>query len=161
MTPSEYASMVVAPTVREYLAAMGDQRRAYLACIAVYHLTDYVAKAEGTGDRAASDVRAKLRGACENSFDVVQGICNGSKHCGTKPGVRHAFSPGEESTVPPSAYGMSGGYGHGRYGGLPGLMVEHNGHRMLVDVCVTAVLETFERLFPQHFSAMKVPTPEA
>jgi hypothetical protein len=159
MTPGEYALTIVMPTVSEFIAERGDRRRAYLACIAVYHLTDYVAKAEGIGERAANDVRAKLRGACENAFDVVQGICNGSKHCGTKPDVHHPFSPGTEGTVPPSAYGVSGGYGHGRYGGLPGLTVEHKGHQMLVDVCVIVVLETFGRLFPRHFSGVKMSTP--
>jgi hypothetical protein len=148
MTPSEYASIVVVPTVREYLSAMGDQRRAYLACIATYHLTDYLAKAINTNPNVVIE---NMRGVCANSFNVVQGICHGSKHCGRTGGI-YKFQPGAEEVIAPAGYG-SGGYGHFRYGGAPGLVVEHNNQRMLVDFCLRAVLDSFGRLYPGHLAA--------
>jgi hypothetical protein len=56
---------------------MGDRRRAYLACIATYHVRDYLARAEDVKTKA---IDALMRGVCANSFDIVEGICNGSKH---------------------------------------------------------------------------------
>jgi hypothetical protein len=55
MTPSEYVSIIVAPTVREYLTAMGDQRRGYLACVVTFHITDWLAKAKGVSNKAVID----------------------------------------------------------------------------------------------------------
>jgi hypothetical protein len=147
MAPSEYASIVVLPTVNEFLEMPGDQRRAYLACVASYHLTDYLAKAEGASKKT---IIKGMRGVCANSFDVVQGICNGSKHCGADAGV-YRFRPGSEEIIPSAGYG-TGFYGHTRYGGAPGLLVEHNGERLLVDFCLRAVLETFGRLYPEHLA---------
>jgi hypothetical protein len=71
MTPSEYVSIIVAPTVREYLEAMGDQRRGYLACVVTFHVTDWLAKAEGNPNKAIIDC---IRSTCASAFDVVEGI---------------------------------------------------------------------------------------
>jgi hypothetical protein len=78
MVPSEYVSEIVLPTVDEYLAATGNLRRAILACVVTYHVRDYLAEA-GICSRTEVDRRIKaLCGAF--SFDVVEGVCNGSKH---------------------------------------------------------------------------------
>jgi hypothetical protein len=146
VTPKEYAIEVVMPTVQEYIRHRNDRRLAYLSCIAAYHLTDYVATAEGT---SKSDVCQKIRAICANAFDVVQGICHGSKHSRATTAA-FKFEAGSERPVPPFAYGV-GAYGHGRYGGVGGHEVDHNGHTMFVDVCLTVVLATFKREYPQHF----------
>ena len=138
MLPSEYMSEIVLPTVDEHLKAMGDRRLAYLACIATYHVRDYLSRA-GAGDTGA--IVAQMRGVCANSFDVVEGICNGSKHCGNSRDD-FLFAPGAEQVIPVFAFGVPGsGWGVSRWD-VPGLLVEHKGHRMFVDHCVCAVLST-------------------
>lgn len=151
MTPGEYASIVVVPTVKEFLEAPGDQRRAYLACIVCYHLTDYLAKADGT---TSEKIIESMRSVCANSFNVVQGICHGSKHCGRDTGV-YRYQPGSEEIIPSAGYG-TGFYGHFRYGGTPGLVVEHSDASLLVDFCLRAVLETFGRLYPQQLAGVNL-----
>jgi hypothetical protein len=87
-------------------------------------------------------------------------ICNGSKHCGRDRGnFRHA--PGSEIDIPPISYGGPGGYGYSRYGGLPGLMVEHNQARFLVDDCLRYVLWAFEHSYPQHFAGVSLDPTDA
>jgi hypothetical protein len=142
-------SSIVLPTVDEYLAATDDQRRAYLACITTYHVRDYLARAEGVKKTIISE---SMRSVCANSFDVVEGICNGSKHCGnTHDDFR--FAPGAEQVIPSTGYGV-GGYGVGRYSGVPGLVVEHNGLGVLVDVGLCDVLSVYGQLYPAHFASI-------
>ena len=149
MLPAAYMSSIVLPTVDEYLVAMGDQRRAYLACIATYHVRDYLARAEGIKEAKISQ---SMRSVCANSFDVVEGICNGSKHSGNTYDD-FLFAPGAEQVIPPTGYGV-GGYSVGRYGGAPGLVVQHKGHRMLVDFGLCAVLSGYGQLYPAHFASI-------
>ena len=96
MTPHEYATAIVVPTVREFLMERGDLRRAFLACVATYHLVDYLAHAhaasnsskaasEKAKNEAAHEIRSAVRAVCALSFDVVQGICNGTKHADLIP----------------------------------------------------------------------------
>ena len=146
MSPSEYASHIVLPTVREFLSVLDDTRRAYLACIATFHLVDYVARAENV---KASQIAKNMQKESGDDFDIVEGICNGSKHCGRDWGeYRHL--PGSETALGPISYG-SGFYGKGRYGGLPGLLVQHRGKDFLIDECLRKVLATFERVYSKHF----------
>ena len=99
MLPAEYMSQVVLPTVDEFLAATGGRRLAYLACIATYHVRDYLARAEAV---SLGEIERKMRGAPANSFysfDVIEGICNGSKHCGNDRDD-FPFAPGAEQAIP-------------------------------------------------------------
>jgi len=145
MLPAEYVSEIVLPTVNEYLAAMGDRRRGYLACIASYHVRDYLHRAEGVGKL---EIDRRMREKCAISFDVVEGISNGSKHCGNDRGD-FRFAPGAEEVVLPFAFDVGGGFDHSRWD-VPGLVVEHDGHRLLVDFCLCSVLWSFGALFPLH-----------
>ncbi len=148
MTPTEFMDEVVLPTAREFMAARGDRRRAYLACIAAFHLCDYVSRANGV---KLDVVRPAIRSLCQLSFDVVEGVCNGSKHCGRTRGTfRH--EPGSEHDVPSFGWGQ-GGYGHGRWGGLPGLEVELDGQRLLVDACLQAFIAGIAEAYPAHFKS--------
>ena len=143
MTPRDYAETVVLPTVREFLAERGDLRRAILSCVTSYHLIDHLAHAQRsahTGKRAskkereaeAEKIRDKLRSVCASSFEVVQGICNGTKHADLVP-MQH---------VPVFAFDVSGaGWDQGRWD-VPGLQVEHNGEKLFIDWCLQALLLT-------------------
>jgi hypothetical protein len=158
MLPAEYMSQIVLPTVDEYLAATGDRRRAYLACIATYHVRDYLTRAEGAVskheiERSNREIERKMRGACAHSFDVVEGICNGSKHCGNSRDD-FLFAPGAEEAVPVFAFDVPGsGWGVSRWD-MPGLLVEHNGHRVFVDYSVCAALSAYGQIFPQRFASI-------
>jgi hypothetical protein len=56
-----------------------------------------------------SEIDRRLRGMCAISFDVVEGISNGSKHCGNDRGD-FRFDPGAEQVIPATGYGVGGGY---------------------------------------------------
>ncbi len=70
MTPAEYASVIVLPTVREQLADKLDIRKGMLSCILTFHIADYVAHAEGYPN--ASRVCERMRTRCRNEFDILQ-----------------------------------------------------------------------------------------
>jgi hypothetical protein len=149
MSPQEYFSIVVAPTVAEFFAAPGDQRRGYLPCGVTYHLVDYLAKAEGVSN---TDVCQAMRAECADAFDVVQGICHGVKHAGRDTGS-FRFDPGSEQFVPPFAFDTPGaGFDQGRWDN-PGIAVDHNENRLYVDASLRAVLKTLAQLYPQHIPA--------
>ena len=143
MTPHDYAESVVLPTVREFLAERGNLRRAILTCVTTYHLIDYLALAlcPATSSKSAArkareaeadQIRDKLRSICAPALEIVQGICNGTKHA----------DPVSTQAVPPFAFGVAGaGWGQGRWE-YAGLQVEHDGQKMFVDGCVQAVLLT-------------------
>ena len=158
MNPAEFADVVVIPTVREHLAARGDRRLAYLACIATYSLVEYVTRAEaGAGaseaalNKARCNVGKAIRAVCAPAYEVVQGICNGTKHAGSDRG-QFPFTPGSERHIPKAVWGKTF-WGHARWG-VPGLSVEHEGRRMFIDRCVQALLHTFVMCYPQHFDAV-------
>ena len=106
------------------------------------------------GPRASKEAKISqsMRSVCANSFDVVEGIRNGSKHSGNTYDD-FLFAPGAEQVIPPTGYGV-GGYSVGGYGGAPGLVVQHKGHRMLVDFGLCAVLSGYGQLYPAHFASI-------
>jgi hypothetical protein len=135
MNSYTFASDIVVPTVKEALADRGDRRRAYIASIVTYCLVDYIAAEIG---RSKTEVRGKIQGVCKPAFDVVRGVCNGTKHAGSTRGYR--FNPGEERTVPVFVFDTPGvGWGHGRLN-VPGLSVENNSEQLFLDTCCQVVL---------------------
>ena len=150
MLPSEYVSEIVIPTVDEFLAATGDLRRAILACVVTHHVRDYLAEA---GICSKTEVDLRIKALCAFSFDVVEGVCNGSKHVrNTKHGA-FKFTPGDEKTIPVAAWDVSGGWDMARWD-IPGLEVEHQGQRGFIDFCLCAVLGALGRAFPAEFSGV-------
>ena len=149
VTPAEFMDEVALPTAREFMAERGDRRRAYLACIAAFHLCDYVSRADGV---KLDVVRPTIRSLCQPSFDVVEGVCNGSKHCGRTRGTfRH--EPGGERDVPAFAFDTPGaGWGEGRWK-EPGLMVQLDGQGLFVDACLQAFLVSAAKAYPAHFGS--------
>ena len=148
MTPNEYISEIAIPTVRDFLNARGDRRLAYLACIATYHIVDYVAAGDST---KIGEILRHLRTIAEPAVDVVQGICHGTKHArATK--ARFPFSPGDERHVPSFAFDVPGaGWGEGRWGG-PGFEVDHLGRFMFIDECVQTLLLCLKSIYPAAFA---------
>jgi hypothetical protein len=103
----------VIPTVDGYLAARGDLRRAILACDVTYHVRVYLAAASGC---SLGEVDRRIRALCTFSYDVVEGVCLGSKHVrNTKRG----------KSIPASALDEAGsGLDEARFD-ISGLEVEH------------------------------------
>jgi hypothetical protein len=152
LTPAEYMTEVVLPTVDEYLLARADLRRAILACIVVWHVRDYLKQALGLG---LGDVNTKMKTLCEFSFDVIEGIANGSKHFRNSRGD-FLFTPGEEKHVPAAAFDVPGaGWDQGRWD-VPGLEVEHQGQHAFIDSCLCAVVGSLGRAFPPEFEGLNL-----
>jgi hypothetical protein len=149
MLPSEYVSEIVLPTVDEYLAAMGDLRRAILACVVTYHVRDYLAAGSSC---SKGEVDRRIRSLCAFSFDVVEGVCNGSKHVRNTQGD-FKFTPGDEKSIPVFAFDVSGGWDVARWD-TPGLEVEHRGQRVFIDFCLCAVLGVIGLAFPAEVSGV-------
>jgi hypothetical protein len=150
MLPSEYVSEIVLPTVDEYLAATGDLRRAILACGVTYHVRDYLAAASGC---SMGEVDRRIRALCAFSFDVVEGVCNGSKHVRNTRGD-FKFTPGDEKPISAFAWNVpTSGWNMARWE-IPGLQIEHQGYRVFIDPCLCAVLGTLGLAFPAEFSGV-------
>jgi hypothetical protein len=148
MTPAEYASEIIAPTVREFGDSMDDRRRGIIACIVTYSLTDYLTKA------GAGEVWTRAREVCADEFDIVQGVCNGSKHCGTRADARHAFKPGD-ATKRPAAVWDDAEWDRSLWDDEHGAVeVEHNGKTFDLYSCVKVVLETFQSQYPRHLDSV-------
>jgi hypothetical protein len=127
----------------ESLADRGNRRRVYLAGIATYSLVDYLARDVGI---AKAEVCNTLRALCNPAFDVVQGICNGTKHAGKHERGFH-FIPGEDRNVPVFALDTPGsGWDQSRLE-VPGLSVEINGAELFLDTCIQIVLLSFFKLY--------------
>ena len=143
MNPHDYADTIVLPTVREFLADRENLRRGILACVTTYHLIDYLAQGQSpppASKRAAEEnrkaeakkIRNNIRSICGPSLEVVQGICNGTKHA----------DPISTQHVPVFALDVPGaGWDQGRWD-VPGLQVEHNGQKLFIDWCLQALLLT-------------------
>lgn len=152
MLPSEYVSEIVLPTVDEYLTATGDLRRAILACVVTYHVRDYLAAAIGC---ETWEVNLRIKALCGAfSLDVVEGVCNGSKHVRNTKHGDFKFTPGDEKPISVFALDVAGsGLDEGRWD-FPCLAVEHQDHSICIDVCLCAVLGTIGLVFPAEFSGI-------
>jgi hypothetical protein len=133
-----FASEIVVPTVKEALVDRSDRRRVYVASIVTYCLVDYVAVEMGM---QKSEVCDRLREACKTAFEVVQGVCNGTKHAG-KLERGFSFKPGDDREVPAFAFDVPGaGWDQGRWD-VPGLSVRIDGAEVFLDTCLQVVLLT-------------------
>ncbi|MCJ2035761.1 hypothetical protein [Methylobacterium sp. J-068] len=129
MTPETYVTTIVVPTLKEALAARGDRRLIYLACIAVFHVIDYVAEGdEGRTKKLQNEIKARDSVA----FDLLHRACNGAKHAGGKG--QKWMVPGTEREARPFGFGPEcGGLDDGRWDHA-GLAVTHDGQEHFLDV---------------------------
>ena len=159
MTPAEYVQVVVFPTFREFIQAPADRRLAYLTSIAAYHLIDYLMRASSPADRRARDaetrrIEQEIESRCGSDFHIVEGMCNGSKHCGRDTKGRTQFTPGDETRSLTFGFGPGfGGFGQGHFG-PPRLLVLHDGKPHVVDIAVRAFLLAAVDAFPQHLGTV-------
>ena len=145
MTPAEFMTEIALPTALEFRQDLHSRRRAYLTCIAVFHVKDHLSKAGAQG------IEAAVRGRTDDMFDVVRGVCNGTKHVQTDARHRVAFAAGDDTDQPDLGYGV-GGFGVGRFDGIGGREIEVDGRRVDLYNACAAVLRAYVALYPQHFA---------
>ena len=90
MSAAQYVDEIVVPTVREARDDPRSRRRAYLACIVVHHIEDYL-KCDG-----AKNVRSTMRRQIPLAYEVVRGVCNGAKHAVLDRPHDVPFTPGQD-----------------------------------------------------------------
>jgi hypothetical protein len=62
----------------------------YLACIIIFHVKDYLKRADCKGNETAT------RKAVRTEFEVVRSVCNGSKHLVIDGSHPIRFAPGDD-----------------------------------------------------------------
>lgn len=151
MTPADYLASIVLPTLAEFHSDPSDPRRAYLACIVSAHMIDHVVKA-GVGSKAV--VRAAVRaqgnfaGEC---LDLVEAVCNGTKHAAPDRAAHIKFAPGHERAFKANSLGgVLAARLHRRWG-RPGLGVERDEEDRFIDESVEGVVAAFAMAFPALF----------
>jgi hypothetical protein len=135
---------IMVPTLREFRDERRSRRRAYLACIAVFHLKDHLRKAGETR------VEATMRASCGVAFDVVRGVCNGTKHVETDGSHVIAFRAGDDTDRPPARLGELVLDVSRLDDGVGGRDVKHGTDRLDVYECAKAVLLAFQKNYPAH-----------
>jgi hypothetical protein len=146
MTPAEYVNEMVQPTVREFRDERRSRRRAYLACIVVFHIIDYLKNA---GEK---DVWRKLKQANPDIFELVRSICDGSKHFETN--AKHAvhFRAGSDWDRPPAFAGIMRA-GVSFLGDTKGgRSAKVRDGSMDLYGCVKTLALIFQQKFPAHLS---------
>src|SRR4051812_38259551 len=76
MMPADYCTEIVIPTVLDLKSHRLSRRHAYLAAIVAFHIKDHLHTA---GEKQIE----KTMRADGLEFDLVRGICNGTKHVET------------------------------------------------------------------------------
>jgi hypothetical protein len=131
---------IVVPTLRDLRDDRRSRRRAYLACIAVFHLKDHLKKA---GEARIEDA---MRTECGVAFDVVRGVCNGTKHVETDGTHAIAFRGGADTDRPPAIFGVAI-FDVSRFDdAVGGREVRHGGDRLDVYECAKALVLAYRKL---------------
>jgi hypothetical protein len=83
-------------------------------------------------------------------FDVVRGVCNGTKHVETDGSHVVAFRAGADTERPPAIFG-EGVWDVSRWDDEHGgREIEHDADRLDVYECAKAVVLAFKKLYAQH-----------
>lgn len=145
MTPAGFMDEIVVPTLRELRDERRSRRRAYLACIAVFHLKDHLKEAGEKG------IEATMRASCGVAFDVVRGVCNGTKHVQTDGSHPVTFRVGEDSDRRPAKWGQAR-WNVSRWDDpVGGREVLDGATRHDVYECARAVAVAYQTKYPGHF----------
>ena len=98
MSPQTYLELIVQPTVAEFEQDQSSVRRAFLACVAVFHTIDYM-RPKKTGN-----LRKNFRDEC-GAFATIDRVAHAFKHVGSD-----GKAPLKASAVyggPPALAGMA------------------------------------------------------
>ena len=146
MTPADFMNEIVVPTLREFRDERRSRRHAYLACIAVFHLKAHLKKAGETR------IEVAIRASCGVAFDVVRGVCNGTKHVETDGTHVVAFSAGDDTDRPPAVWGKAV-WDVSRWDDAKGGRdVARGEDRHDAYECAKAVVLSYQKVYPKHFA---------
>ena len=149
MTPGEFLQTVVRPNVEEFNANYGDVRRAHNAVAAVDALAAHIyvwcktdAPSEIAGLANDTDYRERLA-QCSSDFRLLRDIAKAQKHVHLDRGQPEVTTSAQ---VKARSFGYGeGGYGVGRYGGPPQVVVTTDGGELrYVEKIVAAALALLE-----------------
>ncbi|WP_207210328.1 hypothetical protein, partial [Lichenibacterium ramalinae] len=124
------------PTVEEFRDCPTSRRHGYLAAVVVYHLRDHLAEATAVLTGVSRTDQHAIRTAAEQvdaavrdrtpfgGFDVVRGVCNGTKHATTRQPHAVPFTAGTDKVRPPGTAGS--------LEVAPGLLVDPGGGREVI-----------------------------
>jgi hypothetical protein len=144
MTPAEYVNDIVVPTAREFRDEPRSQRRAYLACMVIFHIKDHLQRAK------ARQVENAIRGATGDAFDVVRDVCNGTKHPFIDRNDPSRFVAGADWDRPPGRAGELE-CGVSQIGDpVGGREIAVGTDRADLYQCVKRVIGAFKANFPAH-----------
>ena len=148
MSPEDYMREVVLPTVLEFRDDRRSRRKAYLACIAVFHIKDHLKQ---VGEKS---IEKNLRSASGSAFELVRSVCNGTKHVSTDGSHAIAFTAGDDSDRPPAVAGKM-------TAGLSRVGDSHGGRSVQtpsglrdIYVCVRELILEIKHQYPTHFSSI-------
>ena len=145
MTAREFVDTITVPTLEDFMRDP-TQRRGYLACLAVYHVADYLKPA---GAYIPSEVRTKMEAELGRPFVALWHMADAVKHREkTGKGGVVLMESGSDSRRLPTGFGMSssenplrlGDGGGGRW--IPGEDCRYD----MLDLCVI-VLRAYARLY--------------
>lgn len=144
MTAREFVDTIAVPTVEEFKAEP-TQRRGYLACLAAYHVADYLKPA---GARYPDDICAEMERRLGAPSVALQRMATAVKHREKTAGGMVLMQSGSDTPRPATGFG-TGGWGESmnRKGALPGnplrmgdkggRYIEHDGrHFDMLDLCI-------------------------
>jgi hypothetical protein len=149
MTPREFLDQIVRLNVAEFHANYADMRHAYNAIAAVDSLAAHIyvwctanAPAEVAGIPDDTQYRATLAGA-NNDFLLLRDIAKAQKHVELTRGTP-VIGSATQISARPVGWGK-GPYGHGRWGGVPQVVIDLNTGRMqYVERIVDSALAVLE-----------------
>ena len=111
-----------------------------------FHLKDHLKKAGEKG------VETAMRAASGVAFDVVRGICNGTKHVETDGTHPILFKAGDDRYRPPAIAGVMV-VGLSVLGDSKGgREIKHGRARLDLYQCAKAVAEAYQKSYPDHFA---------
>lgn len=168
MTAREFVDEIAVPTVLEFKADP-TQRRGYLACLAAYHVCDYLKPA---GERWATSIQGKMKDELGAPFLALWRMADAVKHREKMQGKAGAevvlMQSGSDTARPPTGFGAgilgeSMNPGDGRPGnpvrfddGGGGRYVEDGGQFFdMLDLCVIA-LQGYSKLYPNELAGSAI-----
>ena len=146
MTPIEYVQEFVLPTLLQSKRDRRSRYWAYLSCLVIWHIKDYL---ESAGE---TSINERLHEQVGMHFAVVRGVANGAKHERTKRPHEIPFESGSDWFRPPAVAGQLQ-CGLSRLGDIDGgREFEFASQRHDIYISACSVLLAFTECYPNHLA---------
>ncbi|MEG6510197.1 hypothetical protein V6C03_14600 [Methyloligella sp. 2.7D] len=152
---NRYYEQIVKPTVEDFVKSNRDLRLGMLACMATFHVVDYVFQNRildaKKADQEARRFCDKMQKQNNNAFEIVRGFALASKHCRlSRTDSLQGFDSGRTRPTYPSIAGVmrTGATYIGDTEG--GLLVEWiDGRKYKLHRAIEKARQTLEHEFPE------------